>query len=50
MFIPGVDQVGGFSITSSPTHLRSTGELYLAIKNSDSAPSNWVHTQVPLVN
>lgn len=46
MHIPGVDTVGGFSITSSPMHLRRTGDIHLAVKNSESPPSMWVHTKV----
>ncbi|OXA57560.1 oxidoreductase NAD-binding domain-containing protein 1 [Folsomia candida] len=45
MHIPGVDTVGGFSITSSPMHLRRTGDIHLAVKNSESPPSMWVHTK-----
>lgn len=46
MFILGVDTVGGFSICSSPIHLRETGELSLCVKDSDHPPANWVHNKV----
>ncbi|KAJ6632776.1 Oxidoreductase NAD-binding domain-containing protein 1, partial [Pseudolycoriella hygida] len=41
MYIPGVDTVGGFSICSSPIHLRRTGELSLSVKASDHPPASW---------
>ncbi len=40
-FIDGVDIVGGYSLTSTPTSLP---ELELAVKYSQHAPAHWVHT------
>ncbi|XP_037046164.1 oxidoreductase NAD-binding domain-containing protein 1-like isoform X2 [Bradysia coprophila] len=45
MMIPGVDTVGGYSICSSPAHLRETGEFSLCVKNSDHPPAHWVHNE-----
>jgi len=44
-FISGLEQVGGFSMSSSPSVLKSSGLLELAVKYSSWAPANWVHTQ-----
>lgn len=44
-FIPGVEQVGGFSMWSSPDSFSKTGELQLAIKNSTWPPAHWAHTK-----
>ena len=38
-------QVGGFSMASSPSLLKSQGLLELAVKTSRWAPANWVHTK-----
>jgi len=46
LFIPGVEKVGGFSMTSSPKKLSEEGSLLLAVKYSDHPPAKWVHTQV----
>ncbi|XP_023333403.1 oxidoreductase NAD-binding domain-containing protein 1 isoform X3 [Eurytemora carolleeae] len=44
-FIPGVEQVGGFSMWNSPTSFSRTGELELAVKSSTWPPAAWVHNQ-----
>ena len=44
-FIPGVEQVGGFSMCSSPKLLRTEGQLDLAIKYSQWPPAYWIHTK-----
>lgn len=44
VFIPGVEQVGGFSMVSPPSLLEKTGQLQLAIKYSSWPPAHWVHT------
>jgi len=43
-FIPGLERVGGFSMSSSPSQLEEEGTMDLAIKASLAAPANWVHT------
>lgn len=42
-FIPGEDQVGGFSMSSSPHSLEAEGTLDLAVKVSTWPPARWVH-------
>jgi len=42
-FIPGENQVGGFSMSSSPYTLESEGTLDLAVKVSTWPPARWVH-------
>ena len=44
--IPGVKQIGGFSITSSPQQLAHDKTLDLAIKRASYPPARWVHEQV----
>lgn len=43
-FIPGLERVGGFSMSSAPSQLEEEGTMDLAIKASLAAPANWVHT------
>lgn len=43
LFMPGLDTVGGFSLTSAPSSGR--GRLQLAIKYSKHPPSSWMHTK-----
>lgn len=45
VFLPGVEKVGGFSMVSSPSHLKSNGELRLAVKYSTWPPAHWIHTK-----
>ena len=49
-FIPGVEQVGGYSMCSAPSDLRPGGDeggrrrrLDLAVKASTWAPAAWMH-------
>lgn len=44
VFLPDVDQVGGFSMVSPPCLLEQTGQIELAIKKSGWPPAHWVHT------
>lgn len=44
VFLPNIDQVGGFTIWSAPSLLIRSREIYLAIKYSKSPPAYWVHT------
>ena len=44
--IPGVKEIGGFSITSSPQQLKHDKTLDLAIKRASYPPARWVHEQV----
>ncbi|XP_054914775.1 oxidoreductase NAD-binding domain-containing protein 1 isoform X1 [Poeciliopsis prolifica] len=43
-FIPGVAEVGGFSMCSSPGLLQRDGVVELAIKYTKHPPAHWVHT------
>lgn len=43
VFIPNENQVGGFSMCSAPSVMKSDSKLQLAIKYSSWPPSNWVH-------
>ena len=43
--LPGVDVVGGYSITSPPHQLRERGTFNLAIQYSDHAPTLWMSTK-----
>uniref|UniRef100_T1JML7 Oxidoreductase NAD-binding domain-containing protein 1 n=1 Tax=Strigamia maritima TaxID=126957 RepID=T1JML7_STRMM len=45
IFIPGVEEIGGFSISSSPCKLGKLREIDLAVKNAKKAPAHWFHTQ-----
>jgi ferredoxin-NADP reductase len=45
VFIPGLDVVGGFSLTSTPKNLIKTGLVSLAVKYSSWPPSHWFHTK-----
>eukprot|EP00095_Tigriopus_kingsejongensis_P008270 maker-scaffold240_size241964-snap-gene-1.19 protein:Tk08270 transcript:maker-scaffold240_size241964-snap-gene-1.19-mRNA-1 annotation:"oxidoreductase nad-binding domain-containing protein 1-like" len=47
-FIPGVNQVGGFSMTSSPQKLADSGHLDLAVKASTWAPALWLHKRAQI--
>ena len=49
MFIPTVDVVGGFSMSSSPQRLATEGVLELAVKYALHPPAFWVHTQVDML-
>lgn len=43
--LPGVDVVGGYSITSPPHQLTERGTFNLAIQYSDHAPTLWMSTK-----
>jgi len=43
-FIPGLERVGGFSMSSAPSQLEKEGTMDLAVKASLAAPAHWVHT------
>ncbi|KAK9838427.1 hypothetical protein WJX84_008209 [Apatococcus fuscideae] len=43
--IPGVQQIGGYSITSTPAQLLQEGVLELAVKQARYPPARWVHEQ-----
>jgi len=43
-FIPGLERVGGFSMSSAPSQLKEKGTMDLAVKASLAAPAHWVHT------
>jgi len=45
LFLPGVDQVGGFSMSSGPHTLQSNSSLELAVKYSTWPPAHWIHTK-----
>ncbi|MBN3291980.1 OXND1 protein, partial [Polypterus senegalus] len=47
-FIPGVSNVGGFSICSNPGLLRRDGVIELAVKYSEHPPARWIHTECGL--
>ncbi|XP_062615355.1 src substrate cortactin-like [Saccostrea cucullata] len=42
-FLPGLEKVGGFSMSSSPGTLQREGTLDLAVKYSDHPPAKWIH-------
>lgn len=42
---PGVPNIGGYSITSTPRQLRTSGTFDLAVKGSRHPCAQWVHTQ-----
>jgi len=44
-FIPGIEQVGGFSMWNGPDSFAKSGELELAVKRSSWAPADWVHNK-----
>lgn len=44
LFIPNVNQVGGFSMYSPPCLLKELQEIHLAVKKSSWPPAKWVHT------
>lgn len=44
VFLPNVDQVGGFSMYSPPALLEETGTIQLAVKKSTWPPAAWIHT------
>ncbi len=44
LFIPNVNQVGGFSMCSPPSLLEQSQQIDLAIKQSSWPPAQWVHT------
>lgn len=45
LFIPGVDKVGGFSMSSDPAKLTNENLIDLAVKFSTWPPAHWIHTQ-----
>ncbi len=45
LMIPGVDMVGGFSITNWPRQIEKDRILQLAVKYSSWPPANWMHTK-----
>ena len=48
-FIPGVEQVGGYSMCSAPSDLRGEGgRLDLAVKASTWAPAAWMHNRAKI--
>jgi len=47
-FIPGVDKVGGFSMSSAPDKLVNENSLDLAIKFSTWPPAFWLHTKAEI--
>jgi len=44
-FIPGEDQVGGFSMWNHPAQFQQTNIIELAVKESKWPPAYWVHTK-----
>ena len=46
--VPGVDQVGGYSICSPPAQLRGERTFDLAVKLSSYPPAIWLHHQARL--
>eukprot|EP00242_Pyramimonas_sp_CCMP2087_P010175 CAMPEP_0198208158 /NCGR_PEP_ID=MMETSP1445-20131203/11548_1 /TAXON_ID=36898 /ORGANISM="Pyramimonas sp., Strain CCMP2087" /LENGTH=299 /DNA_ID=CAMNT_0043881447 /DNA_START=219 /DNA_END=1115 /DNA_ORIENTATION=+ len=42
-FAPGVEQIGGYSICSTPKQLEETGSINLLIKQSRYPPAAWIH-------
>ncbi|CAG7699674.1 unnamed protein product [Allacma fusca] len=45
VFIPGLEVIGGFSLTSTPKQLVLTGRVSLAVKYSTWPPAHWFHTE-----
>ena len=41
--VPGLDKVGGFTITSTPARLAQKGEFTLAVKKSRCPLTQWLH-------
>lgn len=46
LYIPGIETVGGYSITSPPHQLCVDGTINLAIQHSDHPPALWMTTKV----
>ena len=46
--IPGLEHIGGFSITSTPLALKQSRTIELAVKRASYPPARWVHEQVGL--
>ena len=44
-FIPGVEQVGGYSMCSAPHDLAEGRRMDLAVKASTWAPAAWMHNR-----
>ena len=44
-FIPGVEQVGGYSMCSAPSDLEEGRRMDLAVKASTWAPAAWMHNK-----
>ncbi|XP_013788312.1 oxidoreductase NAD-binding domain-containing protein 1-like, partial [Limulus polyphemus] len=44
-FIPGVEQVAGYSMTSAPCMVQEAGLMELAIRYSDFPPTRWIHRE-----
>ena len=44
--IPGIKEIGGFSIVSAPHEYESSNFIKLAIKNTDHPPGRYFHTKV----
>lgn len=47
-FIPGISEVGGFSICSSPRLLEQEGMIELAVKYTEHPPALWIHNKCTL--
>eukprot|EP00096_Caligus_rogercresseyi_P005626 TRINITY_DN2159_c0_g2_i3.p1 TRINITY_DN2159_c0_g2~~TRINITY_DN2159_c0_g2_i3.p1 ORF type:complete len:247 (-),score=41.19 TRINITY_DN2159_c0_g2_i3:186-926(-) len=45
LYIPQIDEVGGYSMCSEPSKFDKDGVLDLAIKYSTWAPAHWMHTK-----
>lgn len=45
-FVPGIQQVGGYSIISTPADLQQSGTFQLAVKRSRYPPAVWLHDKV----
>ena len=44
VFIPNVNQVGGFSMCSSPWLMEQSHQIHLAVKKSKWPPAEWIHS------
>ncbi|XP_076328064.1 oxidoreductase NAD-binding domain-containing protein 1-like isoform X2 [Tachypleus tridentatus] len=44
-FIPGIEQVAGYSMTSAPSMVQEAGLMELAIRYSDYPPTRWIHKE-----
>ena len=45
-FVPGSDDVGGYSMCSCPTMYKTHGTFDLAIKHSEHPAAQWMHQKV----